>query len=767
VKYPSVPHLSLALAVSLTLAVPLAIADTLDDIDNDSELQLSPRVLDRVSITGSREAIREIPGSAHVIGEEELDRSGYSDPHRILRSVPGVYIHEEEGFGLFPHISIRGSRLERAARITVMEDGILAAPAAYSAPAAYVSPTMGRMRQVEVRKGSSAIQYGPYTTSGALNMITAPVPESSEGRAQLLSGSDGAYRHHVTVGGRSGSLGWLLEGWDAGSDGFKRLDIPQRRDNNMPEPDTGFDQRDLMGKLQWRPNGGNRFQEVELTIATQDRSIRDTYLGLTQSDYQTTPNRRYAGSTLDEINTEQERVSLRHSIELGRQSHLTTTLYNTDSGRNWYKLHEVWDGEGAPAYVGISTILDDPENHGDELAWIRGEGGDARGNVRANNRSYYSRGVQTIFDTRFDTGGWNHRLEVGLRYHQDNEDRLQWQDTYSMENGMMRLVAPGSEPGAQSGVPGSTTNRVTEATALAFHVQDRIRQGNWTLIPGLRFEDIEIERIDYQQGENASREIITGTRKGSYSVVTPGFGAVYRHNPALSSFLGIHRGFSPSGADPDVAEERSTNYETGIRYQRNGVSLEVIGFLTAFDNMVGTCTAASGANCDVGDQFNGGKVDVLGLEVLGRYDLSRLMGTGLSLPLEVAYTRTSAEFQESFGSGFSEWGDVTRGDELPQIPSDQLNLSLAMISGDWMFRAGANYVSETRATAGSGAIAEADRIDARWLFDVSGERRIMDGVRLFGSVENLSDERYVAARRPSGLRPGMPRTVWAGVKFDF
>ena len=69
--------------------------------------------LEEVTIVGSREAVRELPGTGNLVDNEQVRIEFANDINQLLKTVPGLYIREEDGYGLRPNIGIRGATSER------------------------------------------------------------------------------------------------------------------------------------------------------------------------------------------------------------------------------------------------------------------------------------------------------------------------------------------------------------------------------------------------------------------------------------------------------------------------------------------------------------------------------------------------------------------------------------------------------------------------------------------------------------------------------
>ncbi len=720
----------------------------------------------RETLTGL--GVVNIAGSAHYIGPEVLKRFATNDVTRVLREVPGVNIQEEDGYGLRPNVGLRGTGVERSSKITLMEDGVLMAPAPYAAPSAYYFPTIGRMDGVEIRTGSSQIKYGPYTTGGAMNLIAAGIPSDLSLRAAATLGPNGQRTLYARAGDTiqnvgGFNLGFVAEGYLDNVDGFKTLRGPGG--NLVEDYNTGFDKGDLFARFRMSTDGNaSIFQSLTFTAGYTDEISNETYLGLTTEDFASSPYVRYAGSQVDEMDAEHIALRARHVALLSDRIDLTTTVYRNTFSRNWYKLDAVSDGiaddpiDGGMTdrSFGIASILSDPSEFGDELAAIRGDGSGML-YVKANNRDYTSQGIQSVTGVRLgEASGFNALVEVGLRVHADEMDRFQWVDGYTMVDGTMSL--------SYEGTPGTDSNRLESASAVATFAQAEVNFGRLTVTPGVRYEHIALRRQDYGKADPERTGVDLSIRANTVDVVIPGVGLLYNATHMLRFFGGMHRGFAPPDSRPETNPESSVNLEAGFRYGAELLTLQAVGFFNAYSNLLGSDLAAAGGGGST-DQFNGGEVDVMGAEIALTADLARPANlAGWSLPVRFAYTFTDAQFNNNFVSEFEGWGSVEEGDELPYLAKQQLALSVGVERGPVSVNLAGSYVSAMRTEAGQGDIHENSGTDARFVLDASTDWEFRSGLSMFGRVHNLMDVTYVVARRPAGLRPGLPRTIAVGVR---
>jgi Fe(3+) dicitrate transport protein len=700
--------------------------------------------IDTVTIIGHRIDVADVPGSAHVISAEELQIFMQSDVMRVLRTVPGVYLQEEEGFGLRPNIGIRGSGLDRSARIALLEDGVLMAPAPYAAASAYYFPTQRRMSSLEVLKGPASIAVGPRTTGGAVNMISSPVPQNGFGaNIDVRGGDHNTVDSHINVGNGGERVSWMLETVQAQSDGFKFIDGPIGGN-------TGYDIEDYLGKLKFDSDSSSSlYQSLRFKVGYTDQVSDETYLGLTDDDFVIDPNMRYAASANDVFESEHEQYAVTYVIDSGNAWRGEITAYRNDFARNWYKLQSVGGAS-------IGNVLSDPESYATELGYLKGTTSpDDAVQIRANNREYYSQGIQGSLGWDFGINDTEIGLTAGFRVHEDEEDRHQWQDGYRMEDGTLVLTS--------AGVPGTQTNRVSQAEARSLFLTGEIRSGNWILTPGVRFEDVDMKRLDYSTSDPDRVNDPSRVRENSVSVWIPGIGALYSVTDEWRLLAGVHKGYSPPSPGSTANEETSVNFEAGTRYDRNGFSFEGIYFHNDYDNLVGTVTESTGGGGEIGDQFDGGEVVVQGFELSAGYGWS--LGA-VELPLMLRYTwTTEAEFKTAFDSNFDPWGDVQPGDELPYIPEHQLRATVGLRADRWHVDVAANVMGKRRTKADQGAFDANESIDSHTVWDLVATWSFTPQLSTYFKVDNLFDETYMAARRPAGVRPGLPRTAYLGVTY--
>ena len=704
---------------------------------NDSIIPLDEVIIKGNTILGNKFVAKNRTGAAYYLSTEELAQFDYTDINRALSKISGINFYEEDGFGLRPNISIRGTSPERSSKIAIMEDGILISPAPYSASSAYYFPSVARMQAIEVLKGSSQIQYGPYTTGGAINFVSTEIPEKFRGKISTSFGSFKTGQTHATIGNSSEKFGYMFEILNYNSDGFKSLN---------DDLNTGFDINEITSKIKFVPKTPNIDQSFELKFHTYDEISNETYLGLTETDFQKNPYLRYPGSEKDKMSAEHKQYVLTHELFVNEKIKITSNFYENRFKRNWYKLDDVVHDNNSQK---ISKVISNPSQFSEHLKILSGELDYENAlKVKANNREYISRGIQTKID--YHWYGKNESfndLELGIRIHYDEEDRFQWEDIYNINNGFMALESYGEK--------GSQGNRISFANSFASYIMYKYKFKGLTISPGLRYESIKLGRDDFGKSNPLRNIENLSTRENKVSVLIPGVGFNYTFSNNLSVFGGIHKGYSPPGSSDGQKAEESVNSELGIRFSTKKLNGEIIAYRNDYSNLLGNDLAATGGFGEM-DPFNAGKALVNGFEVLLNTSISKY------IPISFSYTLTDAKFLTSFGSTQDIWGEVNNGDQIPYIPKHQFSSSLSYRISKLDINLNASYNGKFSTLANG-----TEEISSYLILDLSMKYRIKKDIFLKSKILNLLDKKYAVSKAPAGLRPGHPFGIYTGIEYKF
>lgn len=688
-------------------------------------------LLPAVSIFGDKTGIlNSIPGSAVIISTDQLKILKGISGNQVLQAMTGINVVEEEGAGLRMNLGIRGLDPDRSRTLLVLEDGIPVALAPYGEPEMYYTPSIDRMNSIEILKGSGSIIYGPQTIGGVLNYITNDPPVEPRTDVHFAGGGSGFLNSKIGYGASSGPAGFLAE-------------MYHKRADNLGL--TNYQIYDFMAKGKFAINGQ---KNLSLKIGVYDEKSNSTYVGLTQTMYdageyfqEIAPN--------DELKIRRYSASLNYQHTLSKSSVLNLTLFGYNTSRLW-RRQEFSRNASASNKTGV--VFGDTAVSGGAI-YMR--------NLTGNrDRTFDVFGVQPQINASVNFAGLTNEINLGARflYERAFEQRI---------NGTSYNAVSGN----------LVEDEIRTGLAFSAFIQDRIfAMENLIITPGLRFEHFDYERDIYRI---QSKDTSIVANKGIAELI-PGIGINYNISERFTLFSGLHRGFAPprtkdaitnEGVTLDLEAELSWNYELGLRSNLgNSVSFEVTGYMLDFSNQVIPVSESSG-----GAGFglvNGGSTLHKGIETSVTADLGRLLSVDYSLILNINGTYSDSKYNSD--------RFVTSGDNKVNIKGNRLQYAPEfLLSSTLQFKShfglGANiktvYVGEQFTddlnTVKPSADGTIGLMDSYFLIDFTLLYELNKDSDIYVTVKNLTDERYIASRRPQGIKVGIPRFISGGIDYHF
>ncbi|WP_150047904.1 TonB-dependent receptor family protein [Methylomonas rhizoryzae] len=711
--------------------------------------------LSTVEVVESVEKASAFSGSTSVIDKQTLERDQVFTVNEALRKTPGVYVRDEEGFGLRPNIAFRGQNPFRSTKVLFLEDGIPFNFAPYGDNDIYYHPPIERYDGIEIYKGADLTQFGPQTINGAVNYLTPKVPVEPGGFVSFMGGNRDYRNGHARYGGMVKNV----QGLDAvgGVVDYIHKEGMENRDNTFATVDDAnlksiidFDARN---RLTLR---GDFYHQDEQGAA----------FGLTDAEYRKLGARYNPDKNASFIN-DRWSTSATYEHSFNNDVSLETNFYWSSYERNWWRQQNEFPTENQ-CTASYPTYVQDRLN-GTPIDM------DLCNYTVGRKRNYQTWGIAPTLHAKHDLFGIESRLDAGFRAHFENQ---------------YREMIRGNSPNARDGQVLENNERFADAYSGFF--QNQFILDDWTFTPGVRVESVSYQRknlLNGAQGQSSLTEIL------------PSFAMTYSPIDEATLFFGIHRGFAPprvedavyndTGGSAEIGAEISWNTEFGIRTRpMRGVKADLTYFHNDFDALTVLGTVGGGST-----PVAQGKALYEGIELMARADFGDVFDWTHNPYAQIAYMwLPTAETTEAFrcvtlSSGATPAscpGGYVRGSaagkRAPYAPENLLTATLgyshpsgfdahleaAFVSeqyADFMnLESGADHPDGPNSL--SARTGSYGKINDYVVVNFATSYKVQKDLTLYVAMKNMLDNTYITDR-VRGIQSGMPRLVQAGFKYEF
>ncbi len=654
--------------------------------------------LPRIDIVGREEnALSKIPGTVDVINQKRMEELQPQSLQDVLKTIPGVNVRGDEGgLGSIPNIGIRGLSPGRSSKVLLLEDGAPIQPSLFISNASYYSPPVERISGMEVLKGASGLKYGPSNIGGVVNYLSKTPSQGFK-----LTGKAGNYGYRlaeIEAGGRSSSNGAI-----------GGINIIQSESNGYQ--DNGFKMYDILMK------GGieiSQNQWLSLKYTHYDNNINTSYVGLRPNQYINHSKENPAPN--DRFITQRNAVDINHAIEIDADTKINTLMY-------WSKLSRDYWRQSIVNRTSDATVFR-PCNQGSDCQVGR-------------NREFQMLGLDSRVSHAYQALGISNEAEFGIRLHTESQiNQLETSKTLAYSGRI-------------------SSHEENKANSVAVYGQNRfLLSKDFALIPGVRVES-------YNQTRSNVLTSASGSAKNVETI--PQIGATWQLIPQAQLYGSVYKGFAPAqlttaiddkGVDQQLAPERSTNMELGLRGRSGAFSYDSAVFSMNFSNQIVNQSLAAGIS-----KANGGKSLHQGAELA----LGYVLGYGWGINGNATYIPV-AKFVGTNSLGRD-------GNRIPYTPKLTSNLGVSYEKNGFTTLVSLNYVSNQYAdsanTVVENAIGTLGEMPAFATVNWSANYAINKDWKVFGVINNLFDKRYIASRNPDGIFAGAPLNFQAGMSYQF